>query len=106
MDQKRCFSADIGVWVGIVNAIPQYIKNMITINNDQGKLFFNTRIVNSNNNFISISKCQQRDVKDVIRTRKYSLIGEKDFKAKAKYVGKFNAIDDSNWNFVSPYLLP
>jgi len=95
--KRGAFSADIMVWMGIVKAVPQYIKNMITDKNDEEKLFFNTRIVNSNNNFICISKCQQRDVKDIIRMRKYSLFEEKDFKAKGKYVDKFNAIDNSNW---------
>ena len=40
--RRGAFPVDIMVWMGIVNAVPQYIKNMIKIKNDKEKLCFNT----------------------------------------------------------------
>ena len=95
------------IWMGVVASLPQVIKNMAKINIHKDKVYFETRILMPQNTFTSIEKCKQRNIKDVIRNKKYSALSENDFKARIKYLTVFNDIDISIWEniFVLPIVL-
>ena len=84
-------------WMGLVNSLPQYIRNMAKVVNNLDKPNFTTRIFTVNKQFKSIEECQQRDIKDIIRMTKLSSLTVNDFKAKNKYAIQFNNIDTLTW---------
>lgn len=94
--KRGAYAKDFLTWMGIVKCLPQYIKTMAKDAILCDKTNFKTRILTVNKTYKSIEDCQQRDIKDIIRMRKYSLFAEEDFKAKAKYAVKLN-IEIPNW---------
>ena len=105
--KRGALAKDIITWMGIVEGLSRYIKNLAKTATKHDKSSFRTRILTVNEQFKCIEECQQRDIKDIIRLRRYSLLSEHDFKAKAKYATKFIGLDNLIWEniFTIPIVL-
>ena len=95
--KRGALPRDIMMWMGLVESLPQFIKTFGKSVHLFEKTNFNTRVLTSQNKFKSIFESQQKDIKDIIRIRKFTELTDKDYKAKEKYNTEFRDLTDKHW---------